>query len=152
MAFTGEALVVRAIKHDERLRLNGQILVESWVSLLHGDRLDLGGSTLAINLGSSLRARASARKEYKQQKKAGSSRQTAAAERMEREVARREAKQTAREVALVLREDFSRNAAMLFRERADDEASRQGTRMWYAALAFATLLAYAGWLMLLDEL
>jgi hypothetical protein len=152
MAFTGEALVARAVKHDERLRLNGRILAESWVSLSHGDRLDLGPSALAISLGPQLRSKANPRKDYKQQKRMGNRRQAAAAERQERDETRRDARRAAREVALVLRDDFARNAAALFREREDDEATRQGTRMWYAAIAFATLLAYAGWLMLLDEL
>ena len=33
LAFTGEALLARAIKHDERVRLNGHALGEIWVQL-----------------------------------------------------------------------------------------------------------------------
>lgn len=154
LAFTGEALLVRSVRRDERAQLNGHPLGENWVQLSHGDLLDFGPSTLAVRLALSLRPKAD-RRERKKQKKAGTNRaqarRTAAtAEREAKEQARREAREQ-RAAALVLREDFSRNAPVLFQEPERDTPA-QTTLMWYAAIGFATLMAYAGWVVLLDEL
>lgn len=159
LSFTGEALLARAVKHDDRLCLNGSALSNVWVHLSHGDQIDLGPSTLAVSLARSLQPKESWRERQKH-KKAGSqraqARRTAAAEKEERERVRREAKEqraAARATALVLRDDPGRSGAVLFREREpEEEGPSQTTLMWYAAIGFGTLLAYSGWVALLEEL
>ncbi|MFT3928324.1 MAG: FHA domain-containing protein [Myxococcales bacterium] len=51
LAFTGDSLLVRALKHDDRVRHNGRILSEGWVRLEHGDMVDLGPSKNRRGLG-----------------------------------------------------------------------------------------------------
>src|SRR4051812_10782730 len=147
LAFTGDALLVRAIRLDGRLRLNGQILADTWVGLSHGDMIDLGSSTLAVRLGPALRPKGTSRSDRRKQKKASAAhrahaRQDASAtqERIARE--NKEARTAARGTALSLRDDFSRNAPVLFQEHDPDSTPPQATLMWYAAMAFGTLLAY----------
>ena len=152
LAFTGDALLVRAIKHDERVRLNGHALGETWVQLSHADLLDLGPSALAVSLAQSLQPKRERKKHKKAQaSRAEAHRRAAAADREEKEQVRREAREQRARGALVLRDDFSRNAPVLFQER-ERAAPEHTMLMWYVVIGFATLLAYAGWVVLLEEL
>jgi hypothetical protein len=154
IAFTGESLVARAIKHDPRVRLNGAMLSESWVVLCHGDWLELGPSSLMITLSHVLQNKDEMRtlaKKRRQQCKAKAKNKNGA-KRPELEDERRREREFARAAALVLHNDPSRHGPALFRDPELHEGPSQARLMWYAAIAFGTYLAYAGWLMLLDEL
>jgi hypothetical protein len=147
IAFTGESLVARAIKHDPRVRLNGAMLSESWVSLCHGDWLELGPSSLTISLSPVLQ-----NKDEMKRRQQSKGKRKNATKRGEQEEERRREREVARAAALVLHDDPTRHGPALFRDPELQQGPSQTTLMWYAAIAFGTYLAYAGWLMLLDEL
>ena len=139
LAFTGESLVARGLAHDPRVRLNGGALGENWVVLHHGDQLDFCSATLRVSLSARLR-RGRARAKVDRGRSGASQHQ--GAETRDRA--------TARASALTRDDDSSRTLPVLFREPTfGDDITHPPIR--YAAIAFGLLLAYAGWLMLLDE-
>ncbi len=141
LAFTGESLVARALAHDPRVRLNGAALEENWVALRHGDRLDFGVATLGVSLGPALH-RGSTRA-WVDKARRGNRRQQGAEGRE---------RAAARAAALARTDEASRQLPVLFREPPPRDAPTRPPRVRYAAIALGLLLAYAGWLMLLDEL
>jgi hypothetical protein len=145
IAFTGDSLLVRISRQDERVRLNGEVLSLGWVELAHGDVLDVGPSSLAVHLavgmrrrqrGSESRGRSKGRRKAKREARAG------------RWVEQVEAALPGS--SIVLHEDVPPgDAPVLFQPR---QRSAQMTFVWYAAIALATMLAYAGWVAVLDQL
>ena len=153
LAFTGEALLVRALRCDERVRHNGEVLTEGWITLDHGDTLDLGPSKIAVSLAPGRRSKASRRAERQRQKRTSKRGQQGRAKgERQREATPQEAPRLPRRPhALVPQVDPLRSASALFDEAQGEAQPAANARMWYAAIAFGTLLAYVGWLTLLDE-
>jgi hypothetical protein len=147
LVFTGDALLARCARPDVRVRLNGAPLWPGWVSLGHGDRLELGPSCVEVNLAEGLRPKA--QKPRFERKQRGARRRTSRGGSPPRGSADGHGEQVGAAV-LVRRDSFSDAVPALFQERRSRISIE--SVCWYLAIAVATLLAYAGWLALLEHI
>lgn len=137
VSFTGDALLVRPVAPDVRVRLNGQTLpAQSWAQLCHGDELALGASSLAVHLAPALRGTKTKSRRRKRHRKESRS-------------ANGGTESTAGGLQLVLRDAFPFNVPSLFQDR--DIRGRTDPRVLYAVIGFGTLITYMVWLALLDQ-
>jgi hypothetical protein len=148
LAFTGENLLVRSLKPDDRVRLNGWPLPEGWVELAHGDILEIGQATLAVSLAPALRKNTTAPPKRGERKRRQQRRAKAPVPPPQREQA---TPRHSSGSALVLHRDSLRNAPVLFQEHDSQPVSPQ-TLYRFVVAALATVVAYAAWVALLDLL
>jgi hypothetical protein len=147
LLFTGHALLVRSALHDPRVRLNGQALEAGWVTLAHGDRLELGPSCVEVNLAEEIvhPKLKKSRFERKQRTRRRSTRGSAPQAAHEDDVNDRVGP-----AVLVRHDPFSEDIPALFHDRRKRVSNE--TLWWYLAVAVVTALAYAGWLALLEHI
>lgn len=152
LLFTGDSLLSRCARPDDRVRLNGVPLKTSWVPLHDGDRIDLGAASIGVRMTpTAQRTKSRSRGERGRRSPRSKGDENKGDEKGGFGRVKRQSSQGGSALALIPQPKLKLDATLFDRGPEHKGVSPARLRR-YAALGLLMALAYAGWLVLLDYL